>query len=208
MSDRQPGNSDISSLLKNIYRCVDKSSWYDAVAEAYERIRPRYPAEILAKMQQIARLQPGKLVLEIGAGPGIATVELAELGADLVCLEPSRAACELARGKCQAYANVRFVNQTFEAWNLAEQKFDAVIATTSFHWIAPEVRYFKTAAALKDNGCLILLWNTPPQPSIEIHNDLAEIYQQYAPELAKYEGHLVHEKNLTAIGNKVRAISF
>ena len=205
MSDRQPWDSDVSSLLQNIYRCADKSSWYDSVAEAYDRTRPRYPDKILAQMQQIAQLRPGKSVLEIGTGPGIATVELAKLGAELVCLEPSKSACQIAEDKCQAFSRVKFINQTFEAWDLAEQRFDAVIATTSFHWITPEVRYFKTAAALKDNGWLILLWNTPPQPSLAIHHNLVEVYQQYAPELANYEGHQNHQNNLMAIGEKVIA---
>lgn len=51
MSDFLEGNVDVSGLLKNIYRCGDKSSWYDSVASAYDRTRPRYPAQILARMQ-------------------------------------------------------------------------------------------------------------------------------------------------------------
>ena len=90
--DRDPQwNADVSSLLKDIYRCADKNSWYDSVALAYDRTRPRYPAEILTRMQQLLGFQ-SKTVLEIGAGPGIATLELAKLGAKLVSLEPSKSA--------------------------------------------------------------------------------------------------------------------
>ena len=202
MSDRQYGDAEVSSLLKNIYSCADKSSWYDSVAEAYDRTRPRYPAEILARMQEIAQLQPNKSVLEIGAGPGIASIELAKLGAETICLEPSLSACELGRRKCAAYANVEFVNTTFEDWNLGEHQFDAVIATTSFHWITPEIRNQKTAAALKDNGLLILLWNTPPQPSYQAHQTVTEAYLTHAPELAKYEEHQNYRQNLAAIANE------
>lgn len=202
MSDRQNWDTEVSSLLKNIYSCADKSSWYDSVAEAYDRTRPRYPAEIIARMQEIAQLQPNKSVLEIGAGPGIASIELAKLGAETICLEPSLSACKLGRAKCAVYANVEFVNTTFEDWNLGEHQFDAVIATTSFHWITPEIRNQKTAAALKDNGLLILLWNTPPQPSYQVHQTLTEVYLTHAPELAKYEGHQNYRQNLAAIANE------
>ena len=201
MSDRQDW-ADVSSLLKNIYRCADKSSWYDGVAEAYDRTRARYPAEILARMQKIALLQPGKSVLEIGAGPGIASIELAKLGAATTCLEPSRSACELARRKCAGYPNVEFINSTFEAWDLSDRQFDAVIATTSFHWLTPEARNQKTAAALKEDGLLILLWNTPPQPSYQVHQTLREVYQTHAPELAKYESHQSHRQNLVKIAEE------
>ncbi len=203
MNESEAWDAEVSSHLKNIYRCADKSSWYSSVVEAYDRTRPRYPAKILARMEEIAQLQPGKLVLEIGPGPGIATVELAKSEAKVVCLEPSKAACKLARRKCATYPNVEVVNSTFEAWELTNQKFDAVVAATSFHWVSPEIRNQKVAAALKDDGLLILMWNTPPQPSYEVHQSLAEVYQNYAPELAKYKGHQNHEQKLTIIGDKV-----
>ncbi|MEM8719133.1 MAG: class I SAM-dependent methyltransferase [Cyanobacteria bacterium P01_G01_bin.39] len=194
---------EVSSLLKNIYRCADKSQWYSSVAKAYDRTRPRYPREIWLKMQEFAQLQPGKSVLEIGSGPGIASIELAKFGVNLVCLEPSEVASKLARSKCSAYSRVEVVNSTFEDWELANRQFDVVVATTSYHWVSPEIRNQKAAAALKDGGLLVLLWNTPPQPSYEIHQSMVEIYQNYAPELAKYESHQSHEGNLTLIGDEV-----
>ncbi|HEY9771998.1 MAG TPA: methyltransferase domain-containing protein [Coleofasciculaceae cyanobacterium] len=203
MSDRQAWDAGISSFWKNIYRCADRSSWYSSVADAYDRTRPRYPAKILARMQETAQLQPGKTVLEIGAGPGVASIELAKSGAKIVCLEPSSSACELARLKCAAYPNVEFIATTFEEWDIAELKFDAVVAATSFHWVAPEVRTAKAAAALKDNGLLILLWNTPPQTSYEVFQSLVEVYQNYAPNLAIYEEHQDSAKHLAKIGEEV-----
>jgi ubiquinone/menaquinone biosynthesis C-methylase UbiE len=199
LTNRQDGTGDVSSLLKNIYRCAEKSSWYDSVAAAYDRTRPRYSAEILSRMQEIADLKPGKSVLEIGAGVGIATVELARLGAKIVCVEPSQAACAINKKKCAAYDNVEVITSTFEDWQLPESKFDLVVAATSFHWVTPEVRYVKTAKALNDHGLLVLLWNTPPQLSYEIHQGCQTIYQTYAPELIKYESHQEHQHNLGKI---------
>ena len=191
-----------ASLLKNIYRRADRASWYDSVAEAYDRTRPRYPAQILAQMQSKAQLKPHKSVLEVGAGPGIVSLELAKFGVDLVCIEPSLSACKLARRKCAAYPNVEFVNSTFEDWS-SDRQFDAVVAATSFHWISLEVRNAKTAAVLKDNGLLILLWNTPPQPSYEVFQSLREVYENYAPELAKYETYQNYQHNLGKIKQEV-----
>jgi ubiquinone/menaquinone biosynthesis C-methylase UbiE len=212
MSDRQDKKDekekgDVSSLLKNIYRCANKNTWYDSVASAYDRTRPRYPRQILAWMQETANLQ-GKSVLEIGAGVGIATVELAQLGAKIVCLEPSKSACAITRDKCAAYGNVEVINTTFEEWELGQQKFDAVVAATSFHWVTPEFRYTKTAAALTDNGLLILLWNTPPQLSYELYQSCQSIYQIYAPELDKYESHQDHQQNIGEIARKAIASGY
>ncbi|MEN9870801.1 MAG: hypothetical protein RLZZ171_1789 [Cyanobacteriota bacterium] len=206
LRNRQDGG-DASSLLKNIYRCANKATWYDSVALAYDRTRPRYPAKIWAKMQETANLQ-GKSVLEIGAGVGIATVELAQLGAKIVCLEPSKSACAITRDKCAAYGNVEVINTTFEEWELGKQKFDVVVAATSFHWVTPAVRYAKTAAALTDNGLLILLWNTPPQPSYEIYQSCQSIYQTYAPELTKYESHQDYQHNIGKIAQEAIALGY
>ena len=203
LNEPEAWDTEVSSHSKNIYRCADKSSWYNSVVEAYDRTRPRYPGEILAYMQKEAQLKPGKSVLEIGSGPGIVTIELAKLGTNLVCLEPSRAACELIRGKCATYPNVEVVNSTFEEWELAHRKFDVVVAATSFHWVAPEIRHQKAAAALKDRGLLILMWNTAPKPSYEVFQSLVGVYQNYAPELANYEEFSNHEHNLRIIGEKV-----
>ena len=203
MSNSEAWNSEISSLLKNIYLCADKRSWYNQVAEAYDRTRPRYPAKIMARVREIARFAFPGAILEIGSGPGIASIELAKLGFKMVCLEPSLPACELAQRKCARYPNVEFINTTFEEWQLESQKFDAVVATTSFHWVTPGIRTQKTAAALKDNGLLILLWNTPPQPNREVYKRLAGVYQAYAPDLAKYEEHQNHQQNLAKIGQEV-----
>jgi ubiquinone/menaquinone biosynthesis C-methylase UbiE len=196
-------NSEESSLLNNIYRCADKSSWYSNVASAYDRTRPRYPSKLLNRVQAIAQLQPAKKVLEIGSGPGIASIELAKLGMQLICLEPSLAACRIACRKCADYPNVELINTTFEEWKLTKQTFDAVVATTSFHWITPIIRTQKTAAALKKNGWLVLLWNTPPQPSHEVHQNLAPVYQTYAASLAQYEDINQYQQNLAKFGQEI-----
>jgi len=65
MSDRQNWDVDVSSLLKNIYRCADKRSWYNSVAEAYDRTRPRYPAPIWAFIQEKALLQRSWLEVNV-----------------------------------------------------------------------------------------------------------------------------------------------
>lgn len=203
MSDSEASNSNLSNILNNIYRCGDKNNWYSEVAQAYERTRPRYPAKILARLQEIAQLHSSKVMLEIGTGPGIASVEFAKMGIQMICLEPSLAACRLAQQKCAAYPNVQFINTTFEEWELTNQKFDVVVATTSFHWLTPGIRTQKTAAALKEDGLLILLWNTPPQTSNEVYQALTDIYQTYAPELDKYETLANYQENLGKMGQEV-----
>lgn len=176
--------------------------WYDPVAEAYDRARPRYPAELLDQAIAWANLAPGARLLEIGCGPGIATVDLAQREVELVALEPSRKAWQLARRHCAAYGNVSLINQTFEDWPLEVAAFDAIVAATSFHWVSPEMGHAKVAEALKPGGALILLWNVPPQPRWEIAQGLIPLYQRHGPGLEVYCDRAQQEGQLRAIAQQ------
>jgi ubiquinone/menaquinone biosynthesis C-methylase UbiE len=191
MNDFKQQISEYSN--KNIEQ---RKKWYSSVAEAYNQARPRYPQAIIHRTIELAKIAPEARMLEVGCGPGIATVAFAELGFSMVCLEPSQEACQLARQNCHQYANIQIHNTTFEEWELETQKFDAVLAATSFHWIPANIGYPKAASALKDNGCLILLWNMLLEPRYEVYQELQQVYQKYAPSLAMYEGREKQKEHL------------
>ncbi len=153
-----------------------RRQWYNTAAQAYQWARPSYPDDLVDNAVVKADLKPGSSILEMGCGPGIATQSFAARGFEMHCIEPSTAACELAR---QVTGSVTVTNSTFEDFELGDKRFDAVLAATSFHWIPPAVACRKSAAALKPGGSLILLWATPPQPSPTICEALQPIYEKY-----------------------------
>ncbi|MEL6881468.1 MAG: class I SAM-dependent methyltransferase, partial [Cyanobacteria bacterium J06607_10] len=150
------------------YSPETRRTWYSEAAQAYRQARPRYPDAMVDDVIRTAGLAANSSVFEIGCGPGIATEAFAKRGLVMQSVEPSPAACELARVACQAYPQVTVTNSTFEDFPLAGQTFDAVLAATSFHWVSPEVACKKSAEALRPGGSLILLWATPPQPGVEV----------------------------------------
>jgi ubiquinone/menaquinone biosynthesis C-methylase UbiE len=182
----------------------ERKSWYSNAADAYNRTRPRYPDEIISRVLELAQLPPNANILELGCGPGTATTSFAKLGS-ITCLEPSSEACEIARQNCTNYPNVEIINTTFEEWELTNLTFDAVLAATSIHWISKEIRYIKTANALKPNGSLILLWNTASKPQDEVYQILHEIYQRETPSLAE-KLHPGKENHLSELGKFGQAI--
>lgn len=181
-----------------------KKSWYSNVAVSYHKSRPHYPDQLLDQIIDLTQLSPNSPILEIGCGPGIATTKFAELGFVVSAIEPSKEASELAKQNCQNYPHVDIINTTFEEWTLEPEKFDAIFMTTSFHWLSPEIATQKSAAALKENGFVVLLWNTPPQPSQEIYeNFLLEIYNHYAPSLFGYRDIKTYLENLNQFGEQL-----
>ncbi len=157
--------------------------WYSAAAVAYQQTRPRYPQTVIDRVVELAQLSANSTLLEVGCGPAIATPAFAALDCPMVCVEPNSDFYHLAQETCAAYPNVALQNCSFEEWELQPQRFDAVLAASSFHWIPPEIGYPKASAALHPEGHLILLWNKELQPSYEIYQQLTEVYQIHAPYL-------------------------
>ncbi len=185
------------------YPFEQRKSWYSAVAEAYNQVRPRYPQALITRIIELTQLPPRAVILELGCGPGNATVAFAQKGYKVVCIEPSMAACQLAKQNCVTYPQVEINNTTFEEWELETERFNAVLAATSIHWMTPEIVYPKAAAALQNNGYLILLWNMTAQLTYEVCQSLKEAYQKYAPALGKYEDRATQTQILREFGQIV-----
>lgn len=177
-----------------------RKNWYSPAAEAYNMARPRYPKDLICQVVEIARLSSDSKILELGCGPATATGEFAQLGCSIICLEPNPDFCQLAQQNCQQYPKVEIQNTSFEEWALEAEKFDAVLAASSFHWIPPEVGYPKAANALKETGYLILLWNKELQPRYEVYQSLSSVYQVHAPSLDRYEDSETQQQILRGLG--------
>lgn len=182
---------------------AQKRTWYSPVADIYYKARPRYPQELINRAVVIAKLSSNSKILEVGSGPGNATVAFAQLGAYMTCLEPNQEFCHLAEQNCAPYPKVKIYNTSFEEWELVANKFNAVLGANAFHWIPPEIGYSKAAEALVDNGFLILLWNLTPEPQYEIYQALESVYLAYAPSLVRYEGAETQAEILRNFGEKV-----
>jgi SAM-dependent methyltransferase len=157
--------------------------WYSPAAEAYAATRPGYPSHLVDAVVAQAGLTASATVLEVGCGPGTATVAFAELRCRILAIEPNPDFFLLAQQACEAFEKVELVNTSLEEWEPQQERFDAVVAASSFHWIPPEIAYPKAALALRENGWLIMLWNKELQPPQATHEALRPIVRRHAPDL-------------------------
>jgi len=149
---------------------------FDEVAELYAEHRPSYPAQLIDDLIAGARLGPGSRVLELGCGPGKASVLLAGRGYRLTCLEPGPRLAALARARLQTDPDANVLTTTFEQWPLQAAGFDLVFAAQSFHWIDPAVRFVKSAQALRAGATLAIFANRPERGETALDLEIDAAY--------------------------------
>jgi SAM-dependent methyltransferase len=141
---------------------VAAASWFDDVAETYDRIRPLYPERLYADLFNYIGddpLNPGTLAtVEIGPGTGQATGALLERGATVAAIEPGTRLATFLREKFPDEPRLVVINERFEDAPLPECIADMVFAATSFHWVDPEVRYAKALEVLRPGGVLAIVY--------------------------------------------------
>jgi SAM-dependent methyltransferase len=125
---------------------------FEQVPELYDRARPAYPEELFDELASLTGLHAGARVLEIGCGPGKATLPLARRGYHLLCVELGAGLAAVARRNLAEHPDVEVINANFETWEPEQGGFDAVVAFTALHWIDPELRFAKPARLLCDGG--------------------------------------------------------
>lgn len=130
---------------------------FGSVAELYDRARPGYPAAVFDDLAELARLEPGSRVLEIGPGTGQATLELARRGYAVTGVELSPELAEVARRNLADFSQAEVEVGDFETWEPPEAGFDAIAVFNAFHWIAPELRYAKPVRLLRPGGALAVV---------------------------------------------------
>jgi SAM-dependent methyltransferase len=142
--------------------------------ERYDRTRPRYPE---ALVQQIVSTSPGREVVDVGCGTGIAARLFQAAGCRVLGVEPDVRMAEWAR-----QTGIEVEVSTFETWDHAGRIFDAVIAGQTWHWVDPVAGAGKAAEVLRPGGRLAVFWNAA-QPPPELAEAFAAVYRRALPDV-------------------------
>ena len=129
----------------------DRALSFGGVAEQYERARPGYPEEAVDWLVDEARR-----VVDLAAGTGKLTRQLAARGLDVTAVEPDPDM--LARLR-EAAPTVAAVEGTAEEIPLPEASSDAILVAQAFHWFDKPLALPEIARVLRSGGTLGLIWN-------------------------------------------------
>ena len=126
---------------------------FGAAADVYERSRPGYPEAALDWLLP----EDAKVVLDLGAGTGKLTRQLAARGLEVIAVEPS----DGMRAQLQAVLpDVRALAGAAEQIPLPDASVDAVLAAQAWHWVDVKRAVPEVARILRPRGRLGLVWNT------------------------------------------------
>lgn len=123
--------------------------------EDYTRYRASYPPEVfktlLSGLGDVGQIQ----VLDVGAGTGIASRQLADQGLSVTAIEPDVAMVQAAI----PHPQVKFYSSPAESIPLPSNTIDLITCFQSFHWFKfrPSLKEFHRL--LKPHGRLALVWN-------------------------------------------------
>jgi SAM-dependent methyltransferase len=151
--------------------------------DAYERGRPMYPFAAVRRLVRELRIKPESTVLDLAAGTGKLTRLLAQLGADVVAVEPVDA---MRHRLVETIPGVRALPGTAEAIPLEDESMDAVTVGQAFHWFDGEAALAEIHRVLRPRTRLGLIWNVKDESVdwVRLLSEIIEAYRGSAPRVA------------------------
>lgn len=154
---------------------------FDRVANIYSQVRPGYPNELYKRVSEFKSFNQDSLLLEIGAGHGIATEEVnSHWNPKIIALEPGDNLFKKSQQKLIGFPNIKVENYSFEKYN-STLKFDGIYSATAFHWIDQSIKFKKAFQMLNDDGLLFLFWNNYSLKNEQVFQQIQNIYQTFHP---------------------------
>jgi SAM-dependent methyltransferase len=149
--------SETNSNLTALHTLNPLDRFSDRAAD-YVKYRPSYPAEAIDVILDGLRKVP-LVAADIGAGTGISSRLLADLGVRVLAIEPNAA----MRAVAASHPLVKFYDGKAEATTLEDASVDLVTCFQAFHWFDPEPTLLEFRRILKstdvNGGRLALVWN-------------------------------------------------
>ena len=168
-----PGPTPVPPLdPRDSHRARQVAESFGADAARYDRTRPRYPE---AMVGQIVAASPGRDVLDVGCGTGIAARQFQAAGCRVLGVDPDARMAGFAR-----QSGIEAEVATFEEWEAGGRDFDLVIAGQAWHWVDPVAGAAKAAQVLRPGGRLALLWYVF-QPASELADAFSAVYRRVLP---------------------------
>jgi SAM-dependent methyltransferase len=124
----------------------------------YDELRPSYAPEAAAWVAGRGSLRGGSIVVDLAAGTGQLSRRFADLGVDLVAVEPAANMRAVLEERLPA---IRIVDGAAEQIPLPDGSVDAVVVGNAFHHFERRAAFAEIHRVLRPEGALALFWAWP-----------------------------------------------
>lgn len=146
---------------------------FGTAAAQYDQARPSYPEKAIRWALGAEPLR----VVDLGAGTGIFSRQLAVAGHAVLPVEPDPG---MRRQLVAAAPALEPLDGSAESIPLPDASVDAVTAAQSYHWFDPERAHAEIARVLRPGGVFCPLWNVRDE-GVTWVDDLATLMETGAP---------------------------
>ena len=168
---------------------------FGSVAQTYDRVRPPYFRPLLERAQEVLELGSDACVLDLGAGSGRLTRELAARFGSVIAVEPDDEVREQPRAHRKLFAQIeaeeRGIGESDVLAFEPDADFgehlcvgDAVFVGEAFHWFDATRAITEIARVLRPRGALAIIsthwWETDPPLPESVLELLREPYERTA----------------------------
>ncbi len=145
-------------------------SHFVGTASFYAEFRPGYPSELWDSLTTTANGEGTGRVLELGAGPATATVELARRVGSVVAVDLDGEMVDEGRRITTAAGctNVEWLNQPAEEIEFPDRHFGLIVIASAFHWMDRPAVAARCRSMLTEDGRIAVLGN--PTPLMQIRD--------------------------------------
>lgn len=159
---------------------TDRARSFDAWGPDYDRFRPGYPDELFDEIARRLELPPRPLVVDLGAGTGLATLAMARRGWRVTAVEPGRPMLDVLRARASDEGMVlATVRANAEETGLDPASVDLATAAQAWHWFDTERALAEIERIVRPGGGMALFWNVrdaASSPLLADYNALLEAH--------------------------------
>lgn len=156
---------------------------FSSRVSSYTRARPSYPDSALDALLAAHRALhpdiPHPVIADLGAGTGIASLQLANLSCPIHAVEPNPD----MRAAMPAHPLITPISATAESTSLPSSTIDIALAAQAFHWFNPDNAIREFHRILKPRALAALLWNSrnPSDPATVAYYDAVKRHATEPP---------------------------
>lgn len=165
---------------------MDNTQKFDGKAAVYAKARPGYANELVRLLSDNG-VGKDSFVADIGSGTGIFSKVLLELGCNVYGIEPNEDMRRESEKLLAHFTTFDPVNGAAENTTLRDRSVDFITVAQAFHWFDIEKFKMECQRIIKDNGKVILIWNSRIMESPLVKEN-EQIFQRFCPDFKGFSG--------------------